>query len=66
EDGNTVCVTTATTAFPTGSVNVAIISLDTASAFIASQSNGHPEVWKEEGKKAIDKGLKLKKRVQKH
>nr|GFD15623.1 hypothetical protein [Tanacetum cinerariifolium] len=34
---NTVCVTTATTTF---SVNVAIISQDTASAFIASQSNG--------------------------
>nr|GFC80584.1 hypothetical protein [Tanacetum cinerariifolium] len=40
EDGNTVCVTTASTAFPTGSVNVAIISQDTASAYIASQSNG--------------------------
>nr|GEY05588.1 hypothetical protein [Tanacetum cinerariifolium] len=40
EDGNTVCVTTASTAFPTGSVNVATISQDTASAFIASQSNG--------------------------
>nr|GFC50475.1 hypothetical protein [Tanacetum cinerariifolium] len=32
EDGNTVCVTTARTAFPTGSVNVATISQDTASA----------------------------------
>nr|GEZ20836.1 hypothetical protein [Tanacetum cinerariifolium] len=40
EDDNTVCVTTASTAFPTGSVNVATISQDTASAFIASQSNG--------------------------
>nr|GFD43819.1 hypothetical protein [Tanacetum cinerariifolium] len=30
EDGNTVCVTTASTAFPTGSVNVATISQDTA------------------------------------
>nr|GFD26666.1 hypothetical protein [Tanacetum cinerariifolium] len=40
EDGNTVCVTTATTQFPTGSVNVATISQDTASAFITSQSNG--------------------------
>nr|GFA97464.1 hypothetical protein [Tanacetum cinerariifolium] len=39
EDGNTVYVTTATTAFPTSSVNVAIISQDTASTFIASQSN---------------------------
>nr|GFC88925.1 hypothetical protein [Tanacetum cinerariifolium] len=38
KDGNTVCVTTATTPFPTGSVNFAIISQDTASAFIASQS----------------------------
>nr|GEY33795.1 hypothetical protein [Tanacetum cinerariifolium] len=40
EDGNTVCVTTATTPFPTGSVNVATIRQDTTSAFIASQSNG--------------------------
>nr|GFA58973.1 hypothetical protein [Tanacetum cinerariifolium] len=40
EDGNTVCVTTASIAFPTGSVNVAIISQDIASAYIASQSNG--------------------------
>nr|GEY78713.1 hypothetical protein [Tanacetum cinerariifolium] len=39
-DGNTVCVTTATTLFPTGRFNVATISQDTASAFIASQSNG--------------------------
>nr|GFB14671.1 ribonuclease H-like domain-containing protein [Tanacetum cinerariifolium] len=30
EDGNTVCVTTATITFPTGSVNVATISQDTA------------------------------------
>nr|GEV59093.1 hypothetical protein [Tanacetum cinerariifolium] len=40
EDDNTICVTTASTTFPTGSVNVATISQDTASAFIASQSNG--------------------------
>nr|GFC81711.1 hypothetical protein [Tanacetum cinerariifolium] len=40
EDGNTVCVTTASTAFPTSSVNVATISQDIASAYIASQSNG--------------------------
>nr|GEY10410.1 hypothetical protein [Tanacetum cinerariifolium] len=39
EYGNTACVTTASTAFPTGSVNVATISQDTASAYIASQSN---------------------------
>nr|GFD13311.1 hypothetical protein [Tanacetum cinerariifolium] len=40
KDGNIVYVTTANTPFPTGSVNVATISQDTASAFIASQSNG--------------------------
>nr|GFC69349.1 hypothetical protein [Tanacetum cinerariifolium] len=40
EDGNTAYVTTASTVFPTGSVNVAIICQDTASAYIASQSNG--------------------------
>nr|GFB41891.1 hypothetical protein [Tanacetum cinerariifolium] len=40
EDGNTPCVTTASTAFPTGSVNVVTINQDTASAYIASQSNG--------------------------
>nr|GEZ82903.1 hypothetical protein [Tanacetum cinerariifolium] len=40
EDGNTVCVTTASTTFPTGSVNVPTISQDTASAYIASQFNG--------------------------
>nr|GEV31430.1 hypothetical protein [Tanacetum cinerariifolium] len=40
EDGNTACVTTASTAFLTGSVNVATISQDTTSAYIASQSNG--------------------------
>nr|GFB58897.1 hypothetical protein [Tanacetum cinerariifolium] len=40
EVGNTICVTTASTAFPTGSVNVSTISQDTASAYIASQSNG--------------------------
>nr|GFC22459.1 hypothetical protein [Tanacetum cinerariifolium] len=40
EDGNTACVTTASTAFPTGSVNVATISQNTTSAYIASQSNG--------------------------
>nr|GFA69457.1 hypothetical protein [Tanacetum cinerariifolium] len=40
EDGNIACVSTASTTFPTGSVNVATISQDTASAYIASQSNG--------------------------
>nr|GFB62943.1 hypothetical protein [Tanacetum cinerariifolium] len=40
EDDNIICVTTASTAYPTGSVNVATISQDTASTFIASQSNG--------------------------
>nr|GEX24793.1 hypothetical protein [Tanacetum cinerariifolium] len=40
EDGNISCVSTASTTFPTGSVNVATISHNTASAYIASQSNG--------------------------
>nr|GFD18076.1 ribonuclease H-like domain-containing protein [Tanacetum cinerariifolium] len=40
EDGNIACVSTASTTFPTGSVNVATISQDTASAYITSQSNG--------------------------
>nr|GEY93398.1 hypothetical protein [Tanacetum cinerariifolium] len=40
EDGNIACVSTASTTFPTGSVNVATISQDTVSAYIASQSNG--------------------------
>nr|GFC00256.1 hypothetical protein [Tanacetum cinerariifolium] len=40
EDGNIACVSTTSTTFPTGSVNVATISQDTASAYIASRSNG--------------------------
>nr|GFC44351.1 hypothetical protein [Tanacetum cinerariifolium] len=40
EDGNIACVSTASTTFPTGSVNVATISQNTASAYIASQSKG--------------------------
>nr|GEW86953.1 hypothetical protein [Tanacetum cinerariifolium] len=39
EDGNTACVPTSSTTFPTASANVATISQDTASAYIASQSN---------------------------
>nr|GFD16815.1 hypothetical protein [Tanacetum cinerariifolium] len=63
EDDNTVCVTTASTAFPTGSVNVATI----ITRWVTSQESAeHPEVRREERKKAIDKGLKLKKKVQKH
>nr|GFA46146.1 hypothetical protein [Tanacetum cinerariifolium] len=37
EDSNIACVSTASTTFPSGSVNVATISQDTASAYIASQ-----------------------------
>nr|GEV65534.1 hypothetical protein [Tanacetum cinerariifolium] len=37
EDGNTACVSTASTTFPTASASVATISQDTASAYIASQ-----------------------------
>nr|GEV43065.1 hypothetical protein [Tanacetum cinerariifolium] len=40
EDGNTACVFTSSTTFPTASASVATISQDTASAYIASQSNG--------------------------
>nr|GEZ23752.1 ribonuclease H-like domain-containing protein [Tanacetum cinerariifolium] len=40
EDSNTACVSTSSTTFPTASASVAIISQDTASAYIASQSNG--------------------------
>nr|GFA85261.1 hypothetical protein [Tanacetum cinerariifolium] len=40
EDGNNACVSTSNTTFPTASANVATISQGTASAYIASQSNG--------------------------
>nr|GEU34933.1 putative reverse transcriptase domain-containing protein [Tanacetum cinerariifolium] len=40
KDGNTACVSTSSTTFPTASASVATISQDTASAYIASQSNG--------------------------
>nr|GEV05665.1 hypothetical protein [Tanacetum cinerariifolium] len=40
EDGNIACVSTSSTTVPTASASVATISQDTASAYIASQSNG--------------------------
>nr|GEZ94122.1 hypothetical protein [Tanacetum cinerariifolium] len=40
EDGNTACVSTASTNVPTTSTSVATISQDTACAYIASQSSG--------------------------
>nr|GFC25754.1 hypothetical protein [Tanacetum cinerariifolium] len=40
EDGNTACVSTASTNVPTASASVATISQDTTSAYIASQSSG--------------------------
>nr|GEW51827.1 hypothetical protein [Tanacetum cinerariifolium] len=40
EDGNTTCVSTASTNAPTASARIATISQDTASAYIASQSSG--------------------------
>nr|GFC01566.1 hypothetical protein [Tanacetum cinerariifolium] len=40
KDGNIACVSTSSTIFPTASASVATISHDTASAYIASQSNG--------------------------
>nr|GFB86170.1 hypothetical protein [Tanacetum cinerariifolium] len=54
KDGNTACVTTASTVFPTGSVNVATIYQDTASAYIASHSND--KFWKRTGKKISIQG----------
>nr|GFA53723.1 hypothetical protein [Tanacetum cinerariifolium] len=54
KDDNTVCVTTASTTFPSGSVNVATINQDTASAFIASQSND--KFWKRTRKKISIQG----------
>nr|GEY87168.1 hypothetical protein [Tanacetum cinerariifolium] len=54
EDDNTVCVTAASSTFPTGSVNVATISQDTASAFIASQSDD--KFWKRTRKKISIQG----------
>nr|GEZ21465.1 ribonuclease H-like domain-containing protein [Tanacetum cinerariifolium] len=40
EDGNTACVSTASTNVPTASASIATISQDTACAYIASQSSG--------------------------
>nr|GEX32979.1 uncharacterized mitochondrial protein AtMg00810-like [Tanacetum cinerariifolium] len=40
KDGNTACVSTASTNVPTASASVATISQDTACAYIASQSSG--------------------------
>nr|GEX53013.1 ribonuclease H-like domain-containing protein [Tanacetum cinerariifolium] len=40
EDANIACVSTSSSIFPTASASVATISQDTASAYIASQSNG--------------------------
>nr|GFA68085.1 hypothetical protein [Tanacetum cinerariifolium] len=40
EDGNNACVSTSSTIIPIASASVATISQDTASAYIASQSNG--------------------------
>nr|GEZ24360.1 hypothetical protein [Tanacetum cinerariifolium] len=40
KDGNIACVSTSSTTVPTASASVATISQDTASAYIASQSNG--------------------------
>nr|GEU60862.1 hypothetical protein [Tanacetum cinerariifolium] len=42
EDGNTACVSTASTNVPTTSASVATISQDTACAYIASQSSEAP------------------------
>nr|GFA74814.1 hypothetical protein [Tanacetum cinerariifolium] len=54
KDGNTACVPTASTTVPTASASVATISQDTASAYIASQSND--KFWKKTGKKISIQG----------
>nr|GFA84112.1 hypothetical protein [Tanacetum cinerariifolium] len=47
KDGNTACVSTASTTFPTASASVATINQDTASAYIASQSSGSQVKFKD-------------------
>nr|GEX04546.1 hypothetical protein [Tanacetum cinerariifolium] len=48
ENGNTACVSTASTNVPTASASIATISQDTACAYIASQSSD--KFWKKTGK----------------
>nr|GEZ12579.1 hypothetical protein [Tanacetum cinerariifolium] len=47
EDGNTACVSTASTNVPTASASIATISQDTACAYIASQSSGSQIKYKD-------------------
>nr|GEU76566.1 hypothetical protein [Tanacetum cinerariifolium] len=54
EDGNTACVSPASTNVPTASASVATISQDTACAYIASQSSD--KFWKKTGKKISIQG----------
>nr|GEY30006.1 hypothetical protein [Tanacetum cinerariifolium] len=54
EDGNTVCVPTASNNVPTASASVATICQDTACAYIASQSSD--KFWKKTGKKISIQG----------
>nr|GEZ94357.1 hypothetical protein [Tanacetum cinerariifolium] len=54
EDGNTTCVSTASTNVPTTSASVATISQDTACAYSASQSSD--KFWKKTRKKISIKG----------
>nr|GEW08278.1 hypothetical protein [Tanacetum cinerariifolium] len=54
EDGNTVCVPTASTNVPTASASVATISQDTTCAYIASQSSD--KFWKKTWKKISIQG----------
>nr|GEZ14216.1 hypothetical protein [Tanacetum cinerariifolium] len=61
EDGNTACVSTASTNVPTASASVATISQDTACAYITSQSSAllsmrADKFWKKTGKKIIIQG----------
>nr|GFA93012.1 hypothetical protein [Tanacetum cinerariifolium] len=65
EDGNIPCVSTSSTTVPTASASVATISQDTASAYIASQSND--KFWKRTGKKISIQGSgKRKERNYRH
>nr|GEZ40624.1 ribonuclease H-like domain-containing protein [Tanacetum cinerariifolium] len=54
KDGNTACVSTASTNVPTASASVATISQDTACAYITSQSSD--KFWKKTGKKISIQG----------
>nr|GFD28775.1 hypothetical protein [Tanacetum cinerariifolium] len=57
EDSNTACVPTASTNIPTASASVSTISQDTACAYIASQSSGRRDNFRQ-GSKAEEQAPK--------